>query len=86
MIIRLADGTELPPTLDGHQVADLFGISYWSLLGQVRAGTCPVTPLRLGRKIKWSTASVLRALGLEMEGGVALQPARSTRSTAASPP
>ncbi len=65
MKVRLADGTELPPTLDGRQTAELFGCSYWSILDQAKAGTCPVQPLKLGRKLRWSTVAVLRVLGVE---------------------
>lgn len=63
---RLRDVGSLPPTLDGHQVADLFGCSYWGLLDLVKSGSCPVEPLRLGRKLRWPTAEVLRVLGVEM--------------------
>lgn len=52
------------PTIDGHETARILGCSYWSLLEQVKAGTCPVEPLRLGRKLMWPTAKVLAAVGL----------------------
>lgn len=54
---------ELPPTIDSALAAEAFGVSYWHLLNQAKAGTAPVTPLRLGRNIRWPTAAVLRALG-----------------------
>ncbi len=60
--MRLSDLADLPATIDARQLADLFGCSYWSVLEQVKAGTCPVAPLRLGRKLRWSTAAVLRLL------------------------
>jgi hypothetical protein len=61
------------PTIDGHRTAEIFGCSYWSLLEQVKAETAPVMPLRLGRKYRWPTSAVLRAVGLESErdGGAA---------------
>ena len=58
------DAAQLPTTIDGHQVAELWGCSYWSVLEQVRAGTCPVEPLRLGRKLRWPTALVLLSVGI----------------------
>ncbi|MDQ3641493.1 MAG: hypothetical protein M3450_08535 [Actinomycetota bacterium] len=58
----------LPTTIDGHQVAELWGCSYWSVLDQVKAGTCPVAPLRLGRKLRWPTAMVLASVGIEGSG------------------
>lgn len=60
--MMLSDLANLPATMDARQFADLFGCSYWSVLQQVKAGTCPVAPLRLGRKLRWSTAAVVRAL------------------------
>ena len=68
MTIRMSGLADLPPTLDGRQVAELFGCSYWSLLEQVKDGACPVAPLRLGRKLRWPTAQVLRVLGVEPGG------------------
>jgi len=64
MVLTLDDGGELPPTLDGHQVAELLGCSYWGLLEMVKRDECPVAPLRLGRKLRWPTALVLGVLGL----------------------
>ncbi len=63
--MRLADLADLPPTLDGHRTAEILGCSYWSLLEQVKAGVCPVEPIRLGRNLRWPTATVLRTIGLE---------------------
>src|SRR5438874_324294 len=58
-------GEPMPSVLDAHQTAEVFGVSYWTLLDTVKAGTCPVEPLRLGRRLVWPTAKVLRALGLD---------------------
>jgi hypothetical protein len=63
--LTLGDLRDLPPTLDGHQVAEILGCSYWSLLEQVKAGTCPVEPLRLGRSLRWPTVAVLRLIGVD---------------------
>ena len=59
--MRLGEVPNLPTVLDGRVTAELFGCSYWSLLEQVKAGTCPVAPLRLGRKLMWPTAARLCA-------------------------
>ncbi|HLM96764.1 MAG TPA: hypothetical protein VK283_10645 [Acidimicrobiales bacterium] len=55
---------DLPPTINAKAVAELFGCSTWALYETVKAGSCPVEPLRVGRKLRWPTALVLRALGL----------------------
>lgn len=52
------------PTLDGRTVAGLFGISYYLLLEMTKAGSFPVEPLRLGRKLRWPTAKLLDVLGI----------------------
>lgn len=55
------------PTLKAPQVADLWGVSVDTLYETVRAGTCPVQPLRIGRTLRWPTRSVLRSLGEDSE-------------------
>lgn len=65
MAYRLGDLSELPSVLDGRQLAEILDVSYWSVLEMVKAGTCPVEPIRVGRLIRFSTAAVLRALGVE---------------------
>lgn len=66
-MIRLDDVGSLPTTLDGHQVAEVFGVSYWGLLELVKRGDAPVAPLRLGRKLRWSTVAVLAAVGIPLQ-------------------
>jgi len=63
--VNLGDLRDLPPTLDGHQTAEILGCSYWSLLEQAKAGTCPVKPLHLGRNLRWPTVAVLRVVGID---------------------
>jgi predicted site-specific integrase-resolvase len=58
---------DLPPTLDASQTAELLGVSYWTLLRAVKAGTSPVEPLRVGRSLRFATARVLAALGIESD-------------------
>ncbi|MFN2555687.1 MAG: hypothetical protein ABR592_02235 [Nitriliruptorales bacterium] len=63
--MKIDDVRELPPTLDGHQTAELLGCSYWSLLQQVRSNSCPVRPLKLGRCYRWPRRAVLEVLHLD---------------------
>lgn len=65
--MNLGDVHNLPVTLDAHQAADLFGCSYWHFLEQVREGTAPVEPLRLGRQYRFPTAACLRVVGIEWQ-------------------
>jgi hypothetical protein len=61
----LDDLRSLPPTLDGHQTAEILGCSYWTLLEMEKAGTSPVPALHLGRCLVWGTVAVLRTIGIE---------------------
>jgi excisionase family DNA binding protein len=54
-------------TYTATQVAERLGCSAWLVYEMVREGTCPVEPIRLGRKLVWARASVDRLLGLERE-------------------
>ena len=74
--MTLADLADLPPTLDGHQVAKIWGCSYWCLLEMRKAGTCPVAPLSLGRHLRWPTVSVLEAIGVTGEVSTSPEPVR----------
>src|ERR1035437_8846882 len=64
-------------------MADMLGCSYWSLLEQVKSGTCPVMPIALGHKYRWPTASVLRLLGVDAVETGPEGPARTPTPTAA---
>lgn len=55
------------PTLDTERTAQLYGVSRWALYDAVREGRAPVTPLRIGNRLRWPTRWVLRSLGLEEE-------------------
>ena len=67
--LTLADCQHLPPTLDGHQTAEILGCSYWMLLELVKAGRAPVEPLRLGRRLRWPTIAVLAVVGIQQTRG-----------------
>lgn len=51
-------------TYSSAETAALFGVSYTTLNEQVKAGTFPVTPVRIGRQYKFPKADVDRLLGL----------------------
>jgi len=52
-------------TLGVDEVAELYGMSRWTIYEQANAGTLPVLPLRIGRTLRWPTVAVLRSLGVE---------------------
>jgi predicted DNA-binding transcriptional regulator AlpA len=53
--------------MNAEQVSEAWGCSAWTVYGMVTAGTCPVEPLRLGRKLRWPTALVLASIGLQFD-------------------
>jgi len=52
-----------PATYTAEEVADLLGVSAWSIYASVKNGICPVPPIRVGRRLVWPKASVDRLLG-----------------------
>ena len=52
-------------TITAKQFAELLGISLWALYQSVREETCPVEPIRVGRRMVWSSALVADLLGVE---------------------
>jgi hypothetical protein len=54
------------PTLGADEMAQLFGYSAWFVYQH--ADEMPVAPIRVGRKLRWPTAPVLRVLGIESAG------------------
>ena len=75
--ITLRSLADLPPTLDGHQAAEILGCSYWTLLELRKRGECPVEPLKLGRVLRWPTLKVLETVGVTAEDGELLMLAAS---------
>ena len=61
----LADLDRLPPTLTTPQLAALLGVHPESVYDGVRRGDFPLEPIRVGRRILWATAAVLRLLRVE---------------------
>ena len=58
--------------MNAEQVSEAWGCSVWTVYGMVAAGTCPVEPLRLGRKLRWPTALVLASIGLQFDPATGL--------------
>jgi predicted DNA-binding transcriptional regulator AlpA len=50
-------------TIGAPEVAELYGYSEWFVYQH--ADELPVPPIRVGRKLRWPTAPVLRSLGIE---------------------
>lgn len=65
MRIRDLERGELPPTLTAAETAELLGVHVESLRALVRRGEAPVCPLHVGRVLRFPTAKVLEALGLD---------------------
>ena len=51
-----------PKTMNCREVAEVFGVSEWTVKRAVRAGTFPIKPYRIGRLLRWSRAAVMAAL------------------------
>lgn len=57
-------GRRYGATMSTHEAAELFCCSAERLQQERGRGTLPVEPLRLGRRLRWPTVLVARALGL----------------------
>ncbi len=55
---------ELGPVLDARQFARLCGVHIETIYDGAKAGTLPVPPFKVGRALRWPTATVLETLGL----------------------
>lgn len=64
--VRLA-GQTYPLTLSSAQAARFLGTTAEQLQAQRGTGRLPVEPLRLGRRLRWPTLEVARAVGLDAE-------------------
>ena len=51
-------------TYTAKEVAQLLGVSEWSLYQAVRNGTIPFQPIKIGRRLVWPKAVIDRSLGL----------------------
>lgn len=50
-------------TLQAQELAERLGVSTWAIYQSVRDGTCPVPPIRVGKRIVFSKAAVDALLG-----------------------
>jgi predicted DNA-binding transcriptional regulator AlpA len=51
-------------TIAAGELAAMLGVSTWSVYESAKAGTCPVEPIRVGRRLVWSRARVEQLLGI----------------------
>lgn len=45
-------------TYTADEVASLLGVSTWAIYKAVKEGTCPVEPVRIGRRLVWPRSRV----------------------------
>jgi predicted DNA-binding transcriptional regulator AlpA len=53
-----------PATYTAEEFAQLLGVSSWAIYSSAKDGTCPIAPIRVGRRLVWSRAAVDRLLGV----------------------
>lgn len=58
---------KLAPTLGVREVAELWGVARWAVYEHATDGRLPVSPIRVGRALRWPTALVLASVGLDVE-------------------
>ncbi len=63
-MITGAEAASLPPSIGVAKVAELYGVGRWAIYENVANGTLPVQPIRVGRSLRFATASVLETLGI----------------------
>lgn len=52
-----------PATYTADEVAALLGVSTWAIYQSVRRDECPLTPIRIGRRLVWPRSQVDAVLG-----------------------
>jgi hypothetical protein len=67
--MTLAELGALPPAVPAETAFKLLGCGRTSGYQQIRDGSFPVPVLRLGRVIRVPTLPLLKALGVDTEGG-----------------
>jgi len=50
-------------TITAQELAGRLGVSPWAIYQSVKSGTCPVPPIRVGRRLVFASAAVDRLLG-----------------------
>jgi len=66
--LPLAQIRNLPALLDVTPAAAVLGVSRSNLYESIKNGSCPVKTIRVNRRIKVLTASLIRVLELEDDG------------------
>ena len=56
-----------PATYRASELAQLLGVSEWTIYEAVRKGECAFEPIRIGRRLVWPRAVVDRVLGLSVD-------------------
>jgi predicted DNA-binding transcriptional regulator AlpA len=54
-------------TYRAEEFAERLGVSTWLLYRSVKDGTCPVDPIKVGRRLVWPKTAVDRLLGVQSE-------------------
>jgi excisionase family DNA binding protein len=57
-------------TYNASELASKLGVSLDTLYEAVRAGECPLEPIRVGRRILWAKARVDELLGTSVSAGL----------------
>jgi excisionase family DNA binding protein len=51
-------------TVNASELAEILGVSTWTIYESVRRGDCPIPPIRVGRRLLWSRSRVEELLGI----------------------
>jgi predicted DNA-binding transcriptional regulator AlpA len=54
-------------TCTAEELAERLGVSTWAIYQSVKDNSCPIEPIRVGRRLVWPKAPVDRLLGLQSE-------------------
>jgi len=52
-------------TIDAAELAETLGVSRWLIYESIREGTCPIEPIRIGRRLVFSRAKLDELLGAD---------------------
>jgi len=51
-------------TFNASELAEILGVSTWTIYEAVRRGDCPIPPIRVGRRLLWPRSRVEELLGI----------------------
>ena len=63
----IRDPRRYPATITAEQLSQLLGVSSWSIYNSVKDGSCPLPPIRVGRRIVFSRSGAERLLQVSLE-------------------